>query len=54
MVRHPVITSGRKVRDYGLARLLWKMFALGVRGPKAVQQREGLGIWYDARREEGE
>jgi len=51
MVRHPVITSGRKLRHYGLARLLWKMFTLGVRGPKAVQKREGLEIWYEARRE---
>jgi len=51
ILREHVITSGRKVRMYtplqlfGISlRLLWK-------GPKSWQQREGLELWYDAKRE---
>lgn len=51
MVRDHVVTSGRKVRMHGVARLLWTALAVGLRGPKAVQRREGLDLWYDGRRD---
>lgn len=51
MVREPVITSGRKIRMHGLARLLWRSLGIVARGPRAVQRRQGLELWYDGRRE---
>lgn len=51
MVREPVITSGRKIRMYGLASLLWQSARILARGLKGVKQREGLDVWYDGRRE---
>jgi len=51
MVRHPVTTSGRKIRMHGLGGLLWQMLRVTVRGFKGVQRREGLELWYDGRRE---
>lgn len=51
MLREPVITSGRKIRMHGTIPLLAKMAWLGIRGPRAVQRREGLDLWYDGRRE---
>lgn len=50
IVSEPVITSGRKGRLYGpghLVALLWRV----LRGGRAaLQQREGLDLWYDGRR----
>jgi glycosyltransferase involved in cell wall biosynthesis len=51
MVREPVVTSGRKIRMHGLAGILWRSLRVGIRGPKGVQRREGLELWYDGRRE---
>lgn len=51
MIRHRVITSGRKIRQHGLAGVLWKMLRVCLRGPKGVQTRAGLELWYDGRRE---
>jgi glycosyltransferase involved in cell wall biosynthesis len=51
MVRSPVVTSARKIRHYGLVRLLGISTRLLLGGPRAVQRREGLGIWYDGQRE---
>lgn len=51
MLRTPVITSGRKLRDHGTAKMLWKMAVIAVRGPRHLQKREGLDLWYDGRRE---
>src|SRR6185503_3128870 len=51
MVRSPVITSGRKLRRYGLVRVLGIMLRITLSGPRAVQRREGLDIWYDGQRE---
>jgi glycosyltransferase involved in cell wall biosynthesis len=51
ILRQAVMTSGRKMRAYTprqifaiSLRLLWK-------GPAGWQQREGLELWYDAKRE---
>ena len=46
----PVVTSGRKLRAYSVAELLGAMLRLALRGRKAVQQREGLELWYSERR----
>jgi glycosyltransferase involved in cell wall biosynthesis len=51
MVRDPVVTSGRKVRMYGLAGILWRALRMGLRGPRGIQRREGLEIFYEGRRE---
>jgi glycosyltransferase involved in cell wall biosynthesis len=51
MLREPVITSGRKVRDHGTVGIFWKLIVLTLRGPRNLQKREGLELWYDGRRE---
>jgi glycosyltransferase involved in cell wall biosynthesis len=52
ILRHPVVTSARKLRAHSSRELFVLMFALARRGPKAVQQREGLDIWYGERRKD--
>ncbi len=52
VVREPVITSGRKVRAYSTRELLAIMARLSVSGLRGVRRREGLEIWYGARRED--
>jgi glycosyltransferase involved in cell wall biosynthesis len=49
MLREPVVTSGRKVRDHGLGRLLWIAARLLLGGPRAMRRRDGLDIWYRER-----
>jgi glycosyltransferase involved in cell wall biosynthesis len=41
-----VETSARKVQLFGLGRILLLMLRVGVRGPGAVRQRQGLEVWY--------
>jgi len=50
-VAPPVVTSARKVRLYKPWPLLRDALRLLLRGPRAWQSREGLGIWYEGRRE---
>jgi len=50
-IRPPVVTSARKVRLYEPLPLLRQSISLLLRGPAAWQSREGLGIWYEGRRE---
>lgn len=50
-VSPPVVTSGRKLRLYKPWPLLRDALLLLLRGPRAWQSREGLGIWYEGRRE---
>jgi len=50
-IRPPVVTSARKVRLYEPLPLLRQSISLLLRGPSAWQSREGLGIWYEGRRE---
>lgn len=50
-VAPPVITSGRKVRLYRPWPLFRDALLLLLRGPRAWQSRERLGIWYEGRRE---
>lgn len=50
VLRESATTSGRKLRQNSTRHILWTLFRLAVRGPKAAQQREGLELWYDGRR----
>jgi glycosyltransferase involved in cell wall biosynthesis len=51
IVRGHVVTSGRKVRMYSLGQNLWMIVKFLFRGMRGYQQKEGLGYWYDDRRE---
>ena len=52
ILRGTVLTSGRKLRTYSARELMTAMFRLVRRGPKSVQRREGLELWYGERRDE--
>ncbi len=45
-----VTTSARKFRAYSTRELLTSMFRIAIRGPKGMQRREGLELWYGERR----
>ena len=51
ILRQFIETSGRKVRQYGLLGLLGTLVKLALRGPKGLQRRAGLEVWYDGQRE---
>lgn len=51
MVRHPVITSGRKFRLLGFRGMIREWFRLAVRGPAVLRNRKHLGLWYDSHRD---
>lgn len=51
IVDEPVVTSARKLRTYTPWQM-WKFFfRLLRRGPRGVQTRDGLELWYEAKRE---
>jgi glycosyltransferase involved in cell wall biosynthesis len=50
VLQESVTTSARKFRTYSTRELLTSMFRIAVRGPKAMQRREGLDLWYGERR----
>jgi len=50
VLQESVTTSARKFRTYSTRELLTSMFRIAVRGPKAMQCREGLELWYGERR----
>jgi glycosyltransferase involved in cell wall biosynthesis len=52
VLREAVTTSGRKLRAYTAGELVRMLLSLAVRGPNAVRSREGLGLWYDERRQD--
>lgn len=51
IVRHPVITSARKMRTYGFWEVLIIATSALLRGPRSWRSKQTLGILYDARRE---
>ncbi len=51
ILRQFIETSGRKLRQYGLLGLLGTLVKLALRGPKGMQRRAGLEVWYDGQRE---
>lgn len=52
IVRDRVITSGRKLRTYSAFEVLGQLLKISLSPEKSVKQREGLGLWYEARRED--
>jgi hypothetical protein len=50
VLQESVTTSARKFRTYSTRELLTSMFRIALRGPKAMQRREGLEFWYGERR----
>lgn len=54
VLRQEVITSGRKLRQYSGWQILATLGRLAIRGPKSVRTRDGLEIWYAARRDDSE
>lgn len=52
VLRERVTSSGRKVRQYTLRKLLETIFRQVIKGPRrAWRSREGLDVWYNAPRE---
>ena len=52
VLRERVVTSGRKLRTHTPRELLSTVWRLARRGPKGVQKREGMELWYAERRED--
>jgi len=52
VLRHSVLTSGRKLRTYSASEILRMLVRLVLKGPNAVRSREGLELWYEERRED--
>jgi glycosyltransferase involved in cell wall biosynthesis len=50
ILREAVLTSGRKLRTHTVSEVLGVFVRIAIRGPKAVQTREGLDLWYAERR----
>jgi glycosyltransferase involved in cell wall biosynthesis len=51
ILSEPIRTSGRKLRMYSAREILGNTLNVILRGPRAARSREGLGIWYDGKRE---
>ncbi len=49
LVRPPVITSARKAHLFSNREILAQMLRIAWRGPRTLQKREGLAIWYEDR-----
>lgn len=54
VLRESVTTSGRKLRMYSGKQVLLIMSRILFAGPKALKNRERLGLWYSGRREDPE
>ena len=50
VLRHPVVTSGRKLRTHSPIEVWAFLIRTALRGPKGVRQREGMDLWYAPRR----
>lgn len=46
ILREEVVTSGRKLREFGLGRILATLARLAVLGRRGVSSRKGLDLWY--------
>ena len=51
MLRHPVITSGRKFRLIGFRGMLRAWMRLAATGPAGLRDRKHLGYWYGPHRD---
>jgi glycosyltransferase involved in cell wall biosynthesis len=52
IVAEAVLTSGRKARLFSGRQILRQMIILAGGGRAALKRRDGLGFWYDGRREQ--
>jgi glycosyltransferase involved in cell wall biosynthesis len=52
VLRESVISSGRKLRMYSGKEVLKVFGGILLSGPKGLQKREGLELWYGGRRED--
>lgn len=52
VLRDVVTTSGRKLRTHTVREMLTVLGRVALRGPKAVQQRQGMDLWYGERRDD--
>ena len=50
VLRHAIMTSGRKLRTHSPTEVWAFMIRLAFRGTKGVRQREGMDLWYAERR----
>lgn len=50
VLRETVTTSGRKLRAHSAREVLGVLLRLALAGPRSVRRREGLDLWYGARR----
>lgn len=51
ILTEPALTSGRKLRMYSAREILGNSLSVLLHGPRAARSRDGLGIWYDGKRE---
>lgn len=54
ILRESVITSGRKLRTWSALEVLRVFARVALRGRRAVEDRQGLEIWYGERRKDPE
>jgi glycosyltransferase involved in cell wall biosynthesis len=52
VLKQSVITSGRKLRTHSTMEFWRLMIRVGIQGPKGVQKREGMDLWYGPRSRE--
>jgi glycosyltransferase involved in cell wall biosynthesis len=50
ILRETVVSSGRKLRTHSGWEILQMMSAIARQGPRALQSRDELGLWYGRRR----
>jgi glycosyltransferase involved in cell wall biosynthesis len=54
ILRHEVLTSGRKLRAHSTGEVLKLLARLAIGGKRSVKSREGLDLWYGDRRHDPE
>lgn len=52
VLRAAVLTSGRKLRAYSWREVFSILAALLARGPRSLESRDALDLWYGPRRED--
>lgn len=52
ILRHAVVTSGRKLRTHSASEVLLLLGRLALRGTGAIKQRQGMELWYGKRRDD--
>lgn len=52
VLREIVLSSGRKIRQYGMLNMLFTFAKIAFKGPKALASRDSLDLWYNSKREE--